>query len=269
MGGVSCFTHFVYSLRDNFMEEILIFAIVGLLVGFSKGGLGGPVPVALTVPLLSTVIAPQQAVGLILPLLMFADVFALYFYWNEWDKRYILLMLIPGLIGVAFGTFILKDLDAQTLKRIIGAFTLTAVSFKILSDRLQSIQYKPRDWHGWLAGWASGFGSALANVGAPPFTAYLLLQSDTTSRKSNLTPKKFIGTSTLFFAVINLTKLPGFIAIGVLDVNRFLSIAWVLLIIPPTIALVRSIITRINQKTFEWFMMIPLLILSIWLLFFS
>lgn len=241
------------------MEEILIFALVGVLVGMSKGGLGGPIPVVLTVPLLTLIIEPQTAVGLVLPLLMFADIFALYFYWRQWSKRYIALMLIPGLIGVLFGTLVLKDIDALTLKRIIGGFTLIAISFKILSDRLSSIEYQPRNWHGWFAGWASGFGSALANVGAPPFTAYLLLQKD-------MTPRKFVGTTTLFFAIINLTKLPGFIGLGILDINQFLSIAWVLVVIPFAIYGARWVILRINQTTFEWLMMIPLLLLSISLL---
>ena len=79
--------------------------------------------------------------------------------------------------------------------------------FKIASDRLASLAYQPRKWHGYFAGWASGFGSTLANVGAPPFTAYLLLQP-------KMTPRRFVGTTTLFFAVMNLTKVPGFIALG-------------------------------------------------------
>jgi len=216
----------------------------------------------MTVPLLSLIIPAQQAVGIVLPLLMFADVFAVYFYWKEWEKRYLLLLLIPGLIGVVFGTFILKDIDEQTLKRIIGGFTLIAVSFKILSDQLKSIQYKAHDWHGRLAGWAAGFASALANVGGPPITVYLLLQD-------NMTPRKFVGTSTLFFAIINWTKLPGFIGLGILDINKFLSVAWVLIIIPFAIYGARLIITRIDQKTFEWIMIIPLLALSISLIFFS
>ena len=55
------------------VEEIILYAIVGILVGFSKGGLGGPVPVALTVPLMTLIIDPQVAVALVLPLLIFAD----------------------------------------------------------------------------------------------------------------------------------------------------------------------------------------------------
>ena len=244
------------------MEEILIFAVVGLLVGFSKGGLGGPVPVALCAPLLTLIISPQDAVGLILPLLLFADVFALYFYWRQWDRHYLLLMLAPGLIGVVCGLFVLKDLDAVTLKRLIGGLTLAALTFKIAGSRLNSLAYRPQNWHGWAAGWAAGFSSALANVGAPPFTAYLLLQP-------KMTPRRFVGTTTLFFAIINLAKLPGFMNIGILDIPKLLNIGWVFLLIPIAIVLARALIARINQQTFEWLMMIPLLLLSVSLLFFS
>ena len=117
-------------------NRIIIFALVGILIGFSKGGLGGPVPVALTVPMLTLIIDPQVAVALILPLLIFADVFALYIYWKQWDQRYIKLMMLPGLVGVVVGALVLKDIDAVTLKRIIGGLTLVSLAFKIASDRL-------------------------------------------------------------------------------------------------------------------------------------
>lgn len=241
------------------LVEIVMFAAVGILVGLSKGGLGGPVPVALTVPLMSLAIDPQIAVALVLPLLLFADVFALYFYWKRWDRSYLKLMLLPGLIGVAVGTLVLKDIDALTLKRIIGSLSLLALSFKIASERLASLEYKPRGWHGYFAGWASGFGSTIANVGAPPFATYLLLQPQ-------MTPIRFVGTTTLFFTVMNLTKLPSFIAIGILDIDRLLGIAWVFLLIPPAVMTARYLIGRINQRLFEWLMMAPLALLSIALL---
>ncbi|MCY3864831.1 MAG: sulfite exporter TauE/SafE family protein [Chloroflexi bacterium] len=240
-------------------EEIFLYAIVGILVGLSKGGLGGPVPVALTVPLMTLIIDPQIAVALVLPLLIFADVFALYFYWRQWDRHYIVLMMAPGLIGVALGALVLDAIDAATLKRVIGSLTLLALAFKISSDRLASLAYQPRTWHGYFAGWASGFGSTLANVGAPPFTAYLLLQP-------KMTPRRFVGTTTLFFAVMNLTKVPSFIALDLFDYDRLLSIAWVFLLIPPAVLVARRLIDRINQQVFELMMMIPLAVLSVVLL---
>ncbi len=241
------------------VEEIILYAIVGILVGFSKGGLGGPVPVALTVPLMTLIIDPQVAVALVLPLLIFADIFALYFYWRQWDRHYIALMMAPGLIGVVLGALVLDAIDATTLKRVIGSLTLLALAFKIASDRLASLAYQPRIWHGYFAGWASGFGSTLANVGAPPFTAYLLLQP-------KMTPHRFVGTTTLFFAVMNLTKVPGFIALELFDYERLLSIAWVFLLIPPAVLVARYLIDHINQQTFELMMMIPLAVLSVYLL---
>ena len=241
------------------MEEIILYAIVGILVGLSKGGLGGPVPVALTVPLLTLILDPQVAVALVLPLLIFADIFALYFYWRRWDRRYIALMLAPGLLGVVLGALVLDTIDATTLKRVIGSLTLLALGFKIASDRLASLAYQPRRWHGTFAGWASGFGSTLANVGAPPFTAYLLLQP-------KMTPSRFIGTTTLFFAIMNLTKLPGFIALELFDYELLLRIAWVFLLIPPAVLVARALIDRIDQQVFELLMMIPLAALSVYLL---
>ncbi len=240
-------------------EELVLFAIVGILVGLSKGGLGGPVPVALTVPLMTLIIEPQVAVALVLPLLIFADIFALYFYWRQWDRRLIALMLAPGLIGVAAGALALYVIDATTLKRVIGGLTLLALAFKIASDRIAALAYQPRTWHGYFAGWASGFGSTLANVGAPPFTAYLLLQP-------KMTPRRFIGTTTLFFAAMNLTKVPGFIALDLFDYERLLRIVWVFLLIPPAVFAARYLIDRINKRVFELMMMIPLAALSVYLL---
>lgn len=241
------------------MEEIILYAIIGILVGLSKGGLGGPAPVALTVPLLTLILEPQVAVALVLPLLIFADIFALYFYWRQWDRRYLAQMLAPGLIGVVVGALALDSIDGATLKRIIGSLTLLALGFKVASDRLAALAYQPRAWHGCLAGWASGFGSTLANVGAPPFTAYLLLQP-------KMTPRRFIGTTTLFFAVMNLSKVPGFIALELFDYDLLLSIAWVFLLIPPAVLAARRLIDRVNQRIFELMMMIPLAALSVYLL---
>lgn len=241
------------------IQTALIFALVALLIGFSKGGLGGPVPVSLTVPILSLVIPVSQAIGVVLPLLIFADVFALYFYWRRWDMRYIRLMLPSAALGVIMGSLLLAVLPNELLKKVIGGFTLLAVIYKLASDQLKSLQYSPRRWHGYLAGWASGFGSSLANVGSPPFTAYLLLQTD-------VTPISFIGTSTLFFAILNILKVPGFVSAGVMDTPMLLSTAWVIPIIPVGVWLGRWILRHMPTKRFEQFMLTLLFVMSLALL---
>ena len=49
--------------------------------------------------MLTLFIDPQVAVVLVLPLLIFADGFALYYYWKQWDRHYISLMLHAGIAG--------------------------------------------------------------------------------------------------------------------------------------------------------------------------
>jgi uncharacterized protein len=241
------------------LPMVLMFALAALLIGVSKGGLGGPVPVALTAPLLSLVIPVSDAVGIVLPLLLFADVFALILYWRKWDTRYIRLMLPMGVVGVVMGTLLLAALSNDVLRKVIGVFTLIAVLYKLGSGRLQSLQYQPREWHGYFAGWAAGFGSSLANVGAPPFTAYLLLQND-------VTPTTFIGTTTLFFAIVNALKLPGFLSAGVLNMPLLVGILWVVPIIPFGVWLGRWTIKRMDAKFFERLMLALLFLMSIFLL---
>ncbi|MCU0514155.1 MAG: sulfite exporter TauE/SafE family protein [Anaerolineae bacterium] len=243
------------------MQMLLFLALAALLIGLSKGGLGGPVPVSLTAPLLSLVLPEaKEAVGIVLPLLLFADLFALYFYRGQWDMAYVRLMLPAGIVGVVFGTLLLAVLPKEAFLQVLGLFTLLAVLYKLSSDWIKALAYRPRRWHGVFAGGASGFGSALANVGAPPFTAYMLLQP-------GMTPLKFIGTTTLYFAIINALKLPGFVLSGVLNAQQALLIVLVLPIVPVGVWAGRRALPYINPRLFEGSLLLLLFILSLVLIF--
>ncbi len=224
------------------LQTILTFALGGLLVGLSKGGLGG-VAGAMVVPLLSTSMPVAQATGLVLPLLIVGDWFALRIYWREWDMTYLRRMLPGGVAGIALGLLLLTSLPDQALRHLLGIMTLVVAAYKLASDSLAALAYTPRPWHGVLAGGLSGFASALANAGGPPCTAYLLLQK--------LRPLAFLGTQTLFFAVVNLVKLPGFLTANVIDLPLLGSILWVLPIIPLGVWIGKRILTRLNPKVFE------------------
>ncbi|GAB4508502.1 MAG: sulfite exporter TauE/SafE family protein [Anaerolineae bacterium] len=241
------------------MDSIIIVFIAGLWIGLSKGGVGGPVAGPVLLPLLSQTMPVSKAVGLILPLLMIGDIFALRFYWREWEMHYIRLMLPLAVVGVFMGTFVLTALSDDALRRILGVITLLIVLYRLLNERLKQLAYSPRLWHGHLAGWISGFASALANAGGPPTTAYLLLQR-------TLSPTAFVGTITLFFFIINLLKFPIFIQQNIIDVNALLGIAWIFPVIPLGVWFGRRIIGRINRDLFEGLMIVLLVVASVLLL---
>ena len=52
----------------------------------------------------------------------------------------------------------------------------------------------------------AGFTSFISHAGAPPFQVYVMPQ--------NLKPRVFAGTATMFFAAVNLLKLPPYFLLG-------------------------------------------------------
>lgn len=240
-------------------ETIIIFALAATLIGLSKGGLGGPVPVSLTAPLLSLVMPVSQAIGIVLPLLLVADAFAIYFYWHTWDTAIIRDMLPASVVGTIIGAVLLAVLPNDALSRLIGLLTLVAVLYKVLQPRLQALAYYPRPWHRPLVGGLAGFGSALANAGAPPFAAYMLLQAD-------MGPVRFIGTTTLFFAIINIMKVPSFLASGITSLDLLGQTLWALPLIPLGVWTGRYLVRRMNALLFEQIMVVSLFLISIYLI---
>lgn len=244
------------TLSQDPVAVAVVIALLGFLIGLAKGGfngLGG-----LLTPVLSLVLPVSQAVGVMLPMLMVGDVFAVYTYWRQWDGALVRRMLPAGVAGALAGTFLLAWLSAGSLRLALAVFVLLLVLYKLAGDRLENLRYQPRGWHAPAAGLVAGVASGMFNNGGPPFNTFLLLQK--------LTPRAFIATTALFFALLNLLKVPGFLYTGVLDVARLASVWWVFFFIPLGIAAARWLILRVNPKTFEW-IIVALLLLSSALLF--
>jgi len=238
--------------------QIGIFALCCLLIGLSKGGLGGPLPVSLVIPSLALVMDAKEAVPLVLPFLILADFIALRVYWNQWNMHYIKLMLPLGIVGVIMGALLLTSVPDVVLKIVIGVVTIIVLIYKLLGDRLESVKYKSQNWHGYLAGWTSAFSSTLAGSGGPPFTIYMLLQ--------RIEPVSFIATTTLYFAIINFLKVPIFWQQGLIDFEMLMTVLWALPIIPLAVWLGRKSLNYVSPLVFERIMMV-LLALSVVFLF--
>lgn len=230
-----------------------VIAFLGFMIGLAKGGFGGLG--ALLTPLLALVVPVALAVGVLLPMLMVGDAFALYMYWKEWDLELVKRMLPAGIAGALVGTFLLSWLPPDGLRIILGIFVLVVVAYKFLSDRIQAIRYDPRPWHAPAAGFLSGVASGMFNSGGPPFNSYLLLQK--------LKARPFIATTAIYFALLNLIKVPGFLYTGVLDLPLLFSLWWVFPFIPVGIWVARMTLTRLSPSAFEWIIIVLLLFSSL------
>jgi uncharacterized membrane protein YfcA len=225
----------------------LLFAIAGvaLITGLSKGGLGGALGGLIT-PVLSIFMPVQDAIAIGLPLFIAGDWVSVRTYWRQWDNRIIRETLPVAIIGVVVGTSLLANLPNATLRIILGVLTLMVGVYKLLEPRIRTLRYSPRPWHGLLAGILSGTGSALASAGGPVYTAYLLLQK--------LHPLPFIATTALFFALVNLMRLPGFIIAGLFDWELFEVLVWFMPLVWLGVWLGRQIVDHINPYIFEQLM---------------
>ena len=234
----------------------VVIALLGFLIGFAKGGFGGMG--AILTPMLALVLPVASAVGVLLPMLMVGDVFAVYMYWKEWDLDLVRRMLPAGIAGALAGTFLLSSVSPDGLRIILVIFVLVSVAYKFLSDRIQAIRYEPRHWHAPAAGLLSGVASGMFNSGGPPFNSYLLLQK--------LQARPFIATTAIYFALLNLIKVPGFLYTGVLNVPLLFSLWWVFPFIPVGIWVARMTLTRLSATAFEWIIIVMLIFSSLWLL---
>src|SRR4030042_5902864 len=163
-------------MPNNPTVFLLMLAAVAFLISLSKGGLGGMAG-TLSTPLMALVMPVNQVLGLLLPIMLLADVFSIAFHWRRLNGR-LVWVLIPGaVIGVTIGTYFIANVSTHVLKIGLAVISLLFVVYKLLEKRIQgSLKYQERNWHGWLAGTTAGFTSAMAHSGGAPIRIYLMLQ---------------------------------------------------------------------------------------------
>ena len=238
---------------------ILVIAVVAFLIGLSKGGLGGTAG-ALATPMMALVMPADKVIGLVLPILMLADIFAVGLHWGRWNRKLVLLLIPGSIVGVIIGTVLITNAPTETLRTLLGVIVLIFAIYKILEQRiLRTLVYKSRDWHGLVAGTVTGFSSALAHTGGPPVSIYLLMQ--------DVTPRVFIATSALFFLILNWIKVPFYLYADLFDFELLRQIAWLLPLVPIGVVTGRWLIGRVDAATFERIIVGLLLINALLLIF--
>jgi uncharacterized membrane protein YfcA len=230
-------------MTDNQTLFLIIAAIVSFLIGLSKGGLGGTAG-ALATPMMALVLPADKVIGLILPILMLADIFAVALHWGRWNLKLILLLLPGAVVGVTIGTVFITNAPTETLRLLLGIIVLIFGIYKVFESRILAyFAYQPANWHGLVAGTITGFSSALAHTGGPPVSIYLLMQK--------VTPAIFIATSALFFFCLNWIKVPFYAYAGLFDFEQLRQVTWILPLVPVGVWSGRWLAYRVNRKTFE------------------
>jgi uncharacterized membrane protein YfcA len=192
----------------------VVAAFALLLTGIGKGGFGtGGASVA--VPLMSIYVAPSVAAGITLPILCAMDLFGVHAYRGRWSRTHLAALLPGALVGIAVGSLAFGLLPASAVRLLLGAIAIVFALNKWLglteriARALAAERRPPGRIAGLLWGAASGFTSTLAHAGGPPFAVYMLPQG--------LDKTVLVGTSVVFFLVLNYVKLVPYHFLGQLS----------------------------------------------------
>ncbi|MEV7912473.1 sulfite exporter TauE/SafE family protein [Streptomyces griseus] len=253
--------------------QLAVLAAASTLVGFSKTAVSGANTISLAV--FAAVLPARESTGVLLPILIAGDLLAVRVYRRHahWPT---LLRLFPAVaVGVVAGTLFMLWADDAAVRTSIGAILLFMTGVTLWRRRIaeqeageqkteeQKTEKEAETETGAGAdgggegrggggtgrtaargyGVLGGFTTMVANAGGPVMSLYLL--------SAGFRKLGFLGTSAWFFLIVNVSKVPFSVGLGLIDARSLLLDACLLLFVLPGAYLGRVCVDRINQKVFD------------------
>lgn len=187
-----------------------------IILGLAKGGFAGLG--ILAVPLMALAASPVQAASITLPILIVQDVVSVWAFRHSFERSILLLMVPSAAVGIAAGYALAAFVSSAAVELAIGLVSIAFALFRLKADR-DGLAKAPEQSRAAGAFWGAvaGFTSQIAHAGGPPFQIYVL--------PKRLARDTFIGTSALFFAIINWIKVPAYAALGQFTETNLLTAA--------------------------------------------
>ena len=223
-------------------------AAAAVLVGFSKTAVSGANTVSLAI--FAAVLPARASTGALLPILIAGDVLAVLTYRRHahWPTLW---RLFPAVaVGVVAGTLFLQWADDGIVRTSIGAILLFMAAVTLWRRRAAEAAEEPDEVATRTGrvkarsyGVLGGFTTMVANAGGPVMSMYLL--------SAGFRKLGFLGTSAFFFLIVNVSKVPFSVGLGLIDGHSLLlDLALVAFVVPGAL-LGKWAVNRINQRLFE------------------
>lgn len=184
---------------DFSMVQWMLFALCAIFVGMSKVGVPGVS--LIVVPTLAIIFGGKASTGVLLPMLMMADIFGVGYYHRHAEWKYLWKLLPWAFVGIGIALWVGEVVNDEWFKNIIAILVFICIGLMIWKDRKKGGNLFPDTW--WFAaamGVLGGFATMIGNVAGPIFAIYLLAM--------HLPKNVFIGTGAWFFLIVNFLKFP-------------------------------------------------------------
>ncbi|MGV8988420.1 MAG: sulfite exporter TauE/SafE family protein [Cypionkella sp.] len=233
--------------------EFWVVAVIGaILTGVGKGGI--PIVGALTVPVMSLVMPPVAAAGLMLPVYVVSDWFGLYAYRKEFDKRVLAIAAAGLTLGVGIGWAIARYIPESWVTALVGtiavAFSLNQLLRRPVIAEPKRATVAPGIF--WCT--IAGFTSFVSHTGGPPYQVWTL--------PLGMKKAVFAGTSTIAFAYINAVKLVPFYFLGEITLDSLETAVVLMPIAAAAVFFGVWAVRRLPEKLFFRFVTWSLLVIG-------
>jgi uncharacterized membrane protein YfcA len=231
-----------------------LIALGAFLMGMDKGGLLGVGNI--TVVLMALALPAKASVGILLPILISADIIAVIVYRRHAEWRYIWKLAPWVIAGIVLGYFVFSRVDDAQVRFLIGLILLSMTSVHLLRKwlRRKAAEADSLPQHPIFissTGIIGGFATMVANSAGPVAALYFIA--------SGLPKYAYIGTSAWFFFLANLIKVPFMVELEIIDLNTLKFSASFMLFSVLGAMFAPLLVKHINQKAFEvliWFFVI-------------
>ena len=198
------------------MEINLLFFIAVvpaiILFGIAKSGLGGSIAL-ISIPLMTIAMPLTEALGIILPILIFSDFIATYKYRREFDLGTLKLIVPFAALGIVIGSFTFSYFSEDLLKFIIGLMGFLFAGHYFLFKKNKEAKSEKNLIKGGICSTIAGFTSFCVHAGGTPTSIYLL--------PLRMRKEIYVGTRIIFFTFVNLIKLPLYINLSMTNLETF------------------------------------------------
>lgn len=177
-----------------------LFLLLALLLGMAKAGLSG-FGLAV-VPVMALIFGAKESTGVILPMLITADIMAVIYYRQHAVWKYILRILPWVAVGIIIALIIGNMINNKQFRIVMLSVVWIMLILMIVNDiwKKESDEIPHNMLFGSLMGLAGGFATMIGNAAGPVFTLYFL--------SMRLIKKEFIGTGAWLYLIMNTGKLP-------------------------------------------------------------
>lgn len=193
--------HYILSLNSNLTPAYLaLFLFLAMVMGMTKAGLTG---LSLSViPVMALIFGAKESTGVVLPILIAADIMAVIYYHKNAVWKHILNILPWVAAGIVIALFTGNMISNSQFRVVMISIVWVMLILMVINDlRKKEESHVPESWlFGAFMGLAGGFATMMGNSAGPVFALYFL------SRK--LPKKEFIGTGAWLYLIMNVGKLP-------------------------------------------------------------